>query len=109
MMLPTSTSGMVKTLAITLTPCDFSIKLFVRLSGEGDDRAVGMNGSALDCFDVVTGSVTGSGKIEFYVAELLASFGEDFEANVDAEHVQFVVGGLFAEEVYRRGSGDLRL
>ena len=84
-------------------------ELLVRLSGERDDGAVGMDGSALDVFDSETASVADAGKLQFDVAVLLAAIGEDLEAGVDAEHVELVVGGLFAEEIDGGGAGNLGL
>ena len=48
MMLPTSTSGMVNTFAMHLDALGLLDQLFVWLSGERDDGAVGVNRSALD-------------------------------------------------------------
>jgi len=68
-----------------------------------------MNRTALNILYGETASVMGFGVTELDVAELLAALGEDLEAGVDAEHVELVVGGLFAEEIDGGGAGDLGL
>ena len=60
-MLPTSTSGRVKTLAISLKPCDFLDQLFEWLAGERNDGAIGMDGTALDVADGVAAAAVACG------------------------------------------------
>src|SRR5260370_32610710 len=80
-------------------------ELFVRFSSEGDDGAVGVNGSALDVVDGKPAAAAAAGEAQLDVAVLLAALGEDLEADVDCEHGELVVGGLFAKELDGGGAG----
>jgi hypothetical protein len=68
-----------------------------------------VNRAALDILYGEAASGMDFGVAEFDVAVFLAALGEDFETYVNAEHVEFVVGGLFPEEIDGGSSGDLGL
>ena len=111
-MLPVVTSGMVKTLAMTLSAVGFFNEFFEGLSSERNDGSVGMDGPSLNVFDRVSAKssvVMETGVAKFNVAEVLTSVGEDFEADVDAELVRPVFGSLLTIEVDCSCAGNLRL
>src|ERR1700678_2932712 len=88
-----------KDLCHDLDALPFLDEFVVRFSCEGDHCPIRVDGSALDIVDGKSASIAAASKAEFDVAVLLAQLSEYLETDVDAEHVEFVVGSLFAVEI----------